>query len=216
MSNTLTFLGSDAGYGLENNSAYIEKDGCLTIIDCGYTVFNKVKEKFNFINYNNIEVIITHLHNDHAGSLSQLILYAYFECNKKITIVSKCKNIRQYLNLCGTPDEAYEVLKETNTIKLISTKHTPYLDAYGFVMQIDDKKIVYTGDTKTLEPFMEYLNGADEFYVDVSKNGGAHLKIENVKDKLIEIKNAGTEVNLMHIDDRDFIKKYAQGIFNIM
>ena len=39
------------------------------------TVFNKLKEKINFEKYNKINVIITHLHNDHCGSLSQLIFY---------------------------------------------------------------------------------------------------------------------------------------------
>ena len=72
---TLTFLGSDSGFGDNNNSAYIEIDSKLIIIDCGITVFNILKNKFDFNKYREIEVIITHLHNDHAGSLSQFILY---------------------------------------------------------------------------------------------------------------------------------------------
>ena len=75
---TLTFLGNDSGFGLKNNSAYFEKDNELFIIDCGFTVFNEVKNKFDFSKYKCINLIITHLHNDHAGSLSQLILYLWF------------------------------------------------------------------------------------------------------------------------------------------
>ncbi|MBR3324651.1 MAG: MBL fold metallo-hydrolase [Clostridia bacterium] len=216
MGKTLTFLGSDAGYGEENNSAFIEHNGKLTIIDCGYTVFNKVKKIFDFSRFNYIEVIVTHLHNDHAGSLSQLILYAYFECNRKITVVSGCKNIKQYLNLCGTPDEAYEVLPKTNNIKMIKTQHTPYLDCYGFIIELDNKKIVYTGDTKTLEPFIKYLDGANELYVDVSKNGGAHIKIENIIEKLTNIKDSGVEVYLMHIDDKEFVRNIVNNQFTIV
>lgn len=32
---TLTFLGSDSGFGDNNNSAYIELENKLIIIDCG-------------------------------------------------------------------------------------------------------------------------------------------------------------------------------------
>ena len=80
----LKFLGSDSGFGAHNNSAYIEERDKLTIIDCGFTVFEQIKEKFDLNKYKEINVIVTHLHNDHAGSLSQLILYAYFIFNKTV------------------------------------------------------------------------------------------------------------------------------------
>ena len=80
---TLKFLGSDSGFGKKNNSAYIERENKITIIDCGFTVFQELQKKFNFNKYEEINVIITHLHNDHAGTLSQLILYLYFIYNKK-------------------------------------------------------------------------------------------------------------------------------------
>lgn len=83
-SSILKFLGSDSGFGINNNSAYIEEKGKLTIIDCGFTVFTQIKKKFDLNKYKEINVIITHLHNDHAGSLSQLILYSYFIFNKKV------------------------------------------------------------------------------------------------------------------------------------
>ena len=41
----LTFLGRDSGFGRENNSVYVEIDDKLVIIDCGFTVFEKLKEK---------------------------------------------------------------------------------------------------------------------------------------------------------------------------
>ena len=81
-SQTLTFLGKDSGFGEKNNSSYIEIENKLILIDCGFTVFQQVKEKFDFENYETINIIITHLHNDHAGSLSQLILYLWFIYHK--------------------------------------------------------------------------------------------------------------------------------------
>ena len=65
-------------FGDKNNSAYIEVDNKLIIIDCGFMVFNEIKNRFDLKSYNSINIIITHLHNDHAGSLCQVILYAYY------------------------------------------------------------------------------------------------------------------------------------------
>lgn len=203
---TLTFLGSDSGFGDKNNSSYVEEENKLILIDCGFTVFNEIKRKFDFNKFDNIEVVITHLHNDHAGSLSQLILYLYFIYNKKVTVISKCNNIKQYLDITGTPPEAYELKDELENLKFVKTEHTKYLDAYGFVLNVKNKKIVYTGDTNTLEPFLPFISIADELYVDVSRYGGAHLKIDNVIDLLKEFKSNGIEVVLMHIDDKKYIE----------
>lgn len=58
------------------------------------------------------------------------------------------------------------------------------MDAYGFKLNIHGKSILYTGDTNIIKPFEKYLKNVQEFYVDVSKFGGAHLKIDDVKLKL--------------------------------
>ena len=154
---TLTFLGKDSGFGEHNNSAYIEDNNKLIIIDCGFTVFEQLKNKFDFNKYSNIEIIITHLHNDHAGSLSQIILYLWFIYNKKVTIYSKCERIRDYLEITGTPKESYEIKNESENITFIKTNHVQYLDAYGFKLKVKDKNIIYTGDTNTLNPFLPHI-----------------------------------------------------------
>lgn len=219
MSNpTLTFLGSDAGFGDNNNSAYMEQDKKLIIIDCGITIFNNIKHKFDFNKYEEISIIITHLHNDHAGSLSQLILYLFYTCNKKAKVISACINMKEYLTITGTPDETYTLVNTDSNIQFIKTEHVYTLDCYGFCLNINNKKIVYTGDTKTLEPFMPYIENADELYVDVSRSGGGgvHLKFEDVLNELRNIKQNGTEVYLMHIDDKDYIKEINNNEFEIM
>lgn len=210
---TLTFLGLDAGFGKKNNSAYIktnEDEGKkLTLIDCGFTVFEQVKAKFDLNSYDKIDVIITHLHNDHAGSLSQLVLYLCLNYNKKVRILSKCKNLAKYLEITGTPADSYELQQSAKNVEFIKTQHVKYLDAYGFKMEVKGKKIVYTGDTNTLEPFLPYLQDADEFYVDASRYGGAHLRITDVSSQLRKIETNGTQVYLMHIDDKKFVQGYG-------
>lgn len=212
---TLTFTGSDAGFGDNNNSAYVEVDNQLIIIDCGITVFNAIKNKFDFKKYDDITIVITHLHNDHAGSLSQFIMYLWYVHNKKSKVLSACQNIKQFLTITGTPDEAYSLNSTTLNIQFIKTEHVEHIDCYGFCMNVNNKNIVYTGDTKTLKPFKPYIEKADELYVDVSKNGGVHLKFDDVKNELQNIQHNGTKVYLMHTDDKEYIRKRCDGEFEI-
>lgn len=203
--NILTFIGNDSGFGEKNNSAYFEKNNDLFLIDCGATVFNEIKNKFDFKSFKNINIIITHLHNDHAGSLSQFILYMWFIFKKKVNVISNCIHIKEYLDITGTPPESYEVKKELDNLKFIKTKHTDFLDAYGFIMDIDNKKILYTGDTANLDSFMPYLNNINELYIDVSKFGGAHIKVDDVLDILKDLKTKNIKIIPMHMDDKEYI-----------
>lgn len=212
----LKFFGSDAGFGEKNNSAYLEVDNELYIIDCGFTVFQDIKHKFDLSKYDKINIIITHLHNDHAGSLSQVILLAWFAYNKKVTVISNCENIKKYLEITGTTKEAYEVKTELDNLKFIKTEHVTELDCYGFEWKINGKKIVYTGDTYTLEPYLDSLKDADELYTDISKNGGVHLKYDEAYEQLKSIKQNGIKVILMHIDDKKYIEQKVQNEFIIV
>ena len=204
--NILTFIGNDSGFGEKNNSAYFERNNELFIIDCGATVFNEIKNRFDFKSYKNINIIITHLHNDHAGSLSQFILYMWFIYNKKVNVICNCLHIKEYLEITGTPPESYNIEKSLDNLKFIKTKHTDFLDAYGFIMDIANKKILYTGDTANLDSFMPYLNTINELYIDVSKFGGAHIKIDNILDILKELKCKNIKIIPMHMDDKEYIK----------
>lgn len=211
---TLTFIGRDSGFGNKNNSAYYESDDKLTLIDCGFTVFNEVIKKFDFLKYSTIEIIITHLHNDHAGSLSQLILYLWFVLKKKTIVISKCLHIKDYLDITGTPADSYEIRDSLPNLNFIHTSHSPFLDAYGFSTNFGNKKVVYTGDTNTLSPFLPYLQNCDELYIDVSRFGGAHLKIQDILDTLNELQKNEVSIYLMHLDDKEYIKTITNNKFN--
>ena len=213
MHSTLTFLGRDSGFGKKNNSAYYETENRFILIDCGFTVFQEIKEKFDFKKYEDINIIITHLHNDHAGSLSQLILYLWFIFHKKATIISKCAKIKEYLDITGTPSDSYELKDNFENLEFIKTEHSPYLDSYGFKIVLNNKNIIYTGDSSKIEPFMNDIKDADELYIDVSRYGGVHIRIEDVIDILKNLKNNGTEIYLMHIDDKEYINNIANSEF---
>lgn len=207
MKKSLKFIGRNSGFVKTNTSAYYEENNEFILIDCGFTVFKRLKESIDFSKYEKINIIITHLHNDHSGSLSQFILYLWFEYGKKTRVISKCKNIGTFLEITGTIKEAYEITDTYSDLVFIETKHVDILDCYGFKVTINGEKIVYTGDTRIIEPFLEYLEDADEFYIDVSKVGLVHIKFDEVIEQLNSIKANGTKVFLMHIDDYEYIKK---------
>ena len=123
---------------IKNNSVYFEKNNELFIIDCGFTIFNEIKNKLENLTF-------------------------------------------------------------------IKTKHTDYLDAYGFVMNINNKRILYTGDTCELESFSPYLNNINELYIDLSKFGGAHLKVDDVLGTLKDLKNKDVKIIPRHIDDKKYV-----------
>lgn len=213
MEKLLKFIGTESGFGNNNNSAYIEIDNEFILIDCGFTVFNQLKEKINFKKYSKINVIITHLHNDHCGSLSQLILYLWFIYGMKTNIITKCKNIKTYLDITGTTKEAYEITDKYRDLEFIKTEHVSELDCYGFKMKIKEREIIYTGDTKNIDSFLKHINGVTDLYIDVSSNGGVHIKFEDIIPILEKIKKSGTNIYLMHIDNHKYISELNNGRF---
>lgn len=208
----LNFIGRDAGFGFHNNAAFYTNKNRLILLDCGMTVFNDLREKVDLKEYDIIDIIITHLHPDHAGSLGQLIMYLWYKLNKKANVYCNCENIIKFLDIIGVDKNIY-LLSSDNNIRFIKTKHVPELDAYGVVINVDNKKIIYTGDTATLEPFIEEMKDADELYVDVSKSGGVHIKIDEVLNQLLKFKKLGGSVYLMHIDDFEYVNKITNGQF---
>ncbi len=137
----------------------------------------------------------------------------WFVYHKKVTVYSKCEKIREYLQITGTGDEMYELKQGNDSLTFIKTEHAKELDSYGFKLKLGNKNIVYTGDTSTIEPFIPYLKDCNEFYVDVSKTGGVHLKFENIISDLRKIKQNGTDVYLMHLDDKEYIAKLNNNEF---
>ena len=208
----LKFLGIDSGFGFENNSAYAVENNNLLLIDCGGTVFGKLlmmDQNNGFLKTKDrIDIIITHLHDDHVGSLSTLILYCKYVLNKKPVIYTKCQNIRDRMQICGVLDDFYEVRDYSDKIEFVKTLHDVSLDCYGFKLDIDGKKILYTGDTSTFQPFIDKLDGVSEIYIDTNiRKNSAHIYLEDNLEFLKELVNQGYDVYLMHTDDKEKTKE---------
>ena len=216
MSNsTLRFLGRNGGFRGNNTSAFLIDNNRLILIDCGFSVFHTLTETFDLTQFSTIDIIITHLHPDHAGSLGQLLMYLGYILKKKANVVCICQNIRSFLDISGVDRNLYtlEIIPE---ITFIQTKHVVHLDSYGFKLDINGVALIYTGDTSTLQPFMPYIeSGIHELYVDTSATGDVHLKFSDCFETLKNIQKSGTKVFLMHIDyqHEDFFSNF--GLFDL-
>lgn len=219
MKKAITFLGKDSGFGKKNTSAYAMIGKRLLLIDCGYTVMTELQDRELLKDISGIDVIITHMHCDHVGSISQLALYSYFVLKQPINIITQCERIEEFLTITGVerycqipgfPKERYTM--ENDFVTFIPTDHVEdEIDCYGFYAQINGNNIVYTGDTKTINSFIKYLTKGTQFFVDASIAGREHLKLDDNIKLLNELTKEGIEVYLMHLDNEIKIREMIKG-----
>ena len=71
--------------------------------------------------------------------------------------------------------------------------------------------MVYTGDTNTLGPYMEYLEKDTLFYSEIAlHDSGVHISFEEFEKRSDEIKGRGAKVFLMHLDDEQAAGEEAE------
>ena len=72
--------------------------------------------------------------------------------------------------------------------------------------------MVYTGDTKTLAPFMSFLKTADmkqkRLYTEISAyKSDVHLFIDDHLNTLIDLQRQGIDIFLMHLDNEKIVRE---------
>ncbi len=133
--------GSGLDLSLGNTSVLVSNEGKNTLIDCGYTVLPKL---FDLGIQDSIDnVFISHVHNDHAGSLCALLEYNCFVRGKKTRLGGV--DLKPYLDMVGPTmwDMAVEK-EEFEGVELIKTEHVPNMESVGALFF---GKLFYSGDT---------------------------------------------------------------------
>lgn len=211
-------IGSCFNTKLGNTSAFYLNNEELMIIDCGESVFadilsSKILEKdIRFIN-----IVITHMHSDHIGSLPSLIFYLKFVKPVPYRIVCNpliWDKMSTFLNICGISDNdiflGYDVVSlNIKHIEFISSRHYHSMLSYHLDIQfIDNARIFYSGDCFELYDGFD-LSKYNYVYLDASIYGKPHMLLEDI-EKIIPNEER-YKVYLMHIDDFNLIYK-AQNI----
>lgn len=211
----LKFLGRGSGFADEHTSAYFcTSNKEMVIIDCPVSAFQKLKH-LNLSDYEKIYVLITHTHGDHVGGLGLFAQYAFFVLKKPITIVAPsidvAVNIKTLLWVEGNEDSWYnfitvDTLKTDWFCRAILTEHSPQLKGkcFGYQLIVDGKNIIYSGDTSTIMPFVNYLTSDSIFYIDISvEYGTIHVNIKDTLKFFLMLNKKNIKVYLMHLDDDD-------------
>lgn len=209
----LRFIGNGSCFNTKatNTSAYYYdvQNSRLLLFDCGESVFEKILNSDLLNGVKDILVFITHFHSDHIGSLPSLIFYCNIVLKIKPTIIyPKKDNLEVFLRLSGVPDVAYYNVQETESLQYtILQEHTPYLDSYGYVVEIGGKTVYYSGDCKVIPKKVMQLFEAkaiDFFYQDVSRHDTiAHMNILDLSKQFSVEKRS--LITVMHFDDEETI-----------
>lgn len=222
----LTFLGRGSAFKDEQNSAYFIDGNNLVLIDCPMSSFEKLNNRdinntdIDLSAFEHVYVLVTHTHGDHISGIGMLIDLLHFVLRTPITVIAPSEEVQTdlhlyFLRIEGCNDSWYN-LTNVNEFKpdwverVIPTDHTDELKGkcFGYVLNIEGKKVVYTGDTNTLEPFDQYILESSYAYIETSAfPSPVHLHCEKIHDRIKDYVSKGVRVYLMHLDNE---KKIAE------
>lgn len=220
-------MGSCFNYMAGNTAAYDfdKRKQSLFLIDCGESVFFELRKRNLLEQAKKVTILITHLHSDHTGSLPSVIFYIGICLNHKPVIIYPDKEkmintvlftVDKSLYEIYTPEEYNHIIKE-RAITAVKQKHMIGIQAYGYELHINGRKIYYSGDTNLLsnEILEKFLNHAyDEFYHEVTRyHNEVHHHIDTLKEEIPP--NRRHEVVCMHFDDEETMELAKKAGFRI-
>lgn len=218
-SKEIKFIGIGGAFSKKynNNSAYIIKGNRFILFDCGEDIFKQIlKQNLIKSNIKEIDIIITHTHSDHIGSLETMLFYCRYRKIKPTVIFPNKELIRDFLKLQGMTISNFELkspseLKRQYKLKEYEQVHGDIIDgefkaieSYGYHYIDDEYNFFFSGDTNKLSEKVrvKFLNGEIEhLYHEVDTTGWpTHIQMEELI-LLIPISERN-RVTLMHISDK--------------
>lgn len=221
---TITHLGVGEAFDptQSNNSHLIEHANTTFLLDCGYQIPKQIwkyNQDSNLIDY----IYISHLHADHYFGLSPLLMWmAEEQRTKPLTIFIGPDNTKQltdileygYLGITKKLDFHLEIVElseqktfetETFLLEIAKTQHS--VQNHALSIQIDGKKICYSGDGMYTKNSEKLYNQSDvlihECYtLEKELSGHTNLKALLKMIKQIEIK----DLVLTHLQRKEKLK----------
>lgn len=163
----LKFLGTggafEPAYG--NSAAILTLTGKKILIDTGFTVYPQLValKLWSEIDY----ILLTHLHNDHCGSLANILLHHFFFTNgRKTILLYQTEAFRQqlaaFLEIQLQDVTKYAEFKSVTEVLGISfldtfNRHADGFQTYSFIFEEAGQRLVYSGDLRDCNFLFEHL-----------------------------------------------------------
>jgi ribonuclease BN (tRNA processing enzyme) len=156
---TIKFIGTGGAFDLEqgNSAALITLQGKTILLDCGNTVYTTLRRKNATENID--YVLLTHLHDDHAGSVSTFIFHQKFVAQQRTKILCANDAFKQellaFLSFSQqNPQEHSDFLPlsafpQPAKIGCIDTtdSHFKGMPTFAYYFEDDTEILVFSGDT---------------------------------------------------------------------
>ena len=151
----IKFVGTGGAFDANyvNSSAIITLNTKNYLIDCGHSVFPELVKK-NLVPQIDF-VLITHLHDDHVGSLGTLIFYNYHVLGRKLTVLLPnhpifIQKFKQLVSLTVVNFESYMNIESIDGVSVKSFEttglHYEGMESFSYLFSDNQNHFVYSGD----------------------------------------------------------------------
>ncbi|WP_242916121.1 MBL fold metallo-hydrolase [Pontibacter liquoris] len=163
----IKFLGTGGAFDTDylNSAALLAFGDMHLLLDCGFTVYPELVRK-NLIQQVD-HILLTHLHNDHCGSLANLLLHkAIIEKSRRPVLIYPSEQFRQKLYTfleiqLKDPDKYADFvpIEHFEGITCVDTygQHSESYQTYAYIFD-NDYRIAYSGDLGRPEALFDKLN----------------------------------------------------------
>jgi L-ascorbate metabolism protein UlaG (beta-lactamase superfamily) len=163
----IKFIGTGGTFDPEyfNSAAILTFKNKTFLIDAGFTVYPRLLalNLFFKIDY----ILLTHLHNDHSGSLANILLHKYFyDQGRKFTILYQSeqfkKQIEEFLIIQLKDPAKYADFAPLETVSGISAvdtfgQHSEGFQSYSLIFEEENERLVYSGDLRQADFLFAHL-----------------------------------------------------------
>ncbi len=163
----LKFIGTGGAFNYRqgNSSAIAEVRGKKLLIDCGHTVFPELMRRELIAEIEGL--LITHLHDDHVGSLSTLLFYHYYVLRpkpKKVYVPNEAfaDELKNFLTFSmQNPERFAEFLpiSELPGVESLNTtgRHVPNMTSFAYFFHDADEWVALSGDLADYQYFWSFM-----------------------------------------------------------